>query len=68
LIQFNIQFYANYEEAKEEVEDVWVAVFDDYIMRGYHGKMMVIVNDNALCGIYTWQDGVLRHTNDFVCQ
>jgi hypothetical protein len=40
-----------------------IAVFDNYVMRGYEGKMMVLVDIDGLTNVYIWEAGKIKGVN-----
>ncbi len=47
----------------DDLRNAFIAVFDDYVMRGYQGKMLVIVDTVGLTNVYIWEDGNIRGLN-----
>ena len=59
VVKYEVETFGNGTDDKLLTTYDAIAVFDDYVMRGYQGKMLVMVSTEGLTSVYIlggWED------------
>lgn len=54
IMYYNPESYTPTEEVRVMIEDFSIAIFDNYMTRGYYGKLMVTISDEGIIQLFIW--------------
>jgi hypothetical protein len=63
VVKYEVETFGNGTDDELLTTYNAIAVFDDYVMRGYQGKMLVMVDTEGLTSVYVWEAGKIKGLN-----